>query len=250
MKRLLVCWTGFGQPRAQEKLEWLQENMSILQRSKGATMELTFRLFCYEDPGDPEFSVTFPSELQVQYGPGIVYQFLRRGCKPDYVQENFDYILCILDDVCLDPEFSLEEFVSVYERNKLDLLACSLSEKSPEPIWDHMRARKGNPVGRKTNMAEYFVFLMDGIAYRTFYQIFLHEQTKWGWGIDFCLESIAGFQVGVMDRWPVHHRICGDVYARKENAALEAQNEFARWMIKNGTPGSGPPEYAERGSLE
>lgn len=132
----------------------------------------------------------------------------------------------MLDDVLLHTDFILTEFIDIYERNQLDILQCALDDRS---AWSHewMKQQQAqHPIGRLTNMAEYFNYLMSAKAYARYYTCFLGPSTFWGWGCDFNLVHVAQLRVGILDKFPICHFIKGASY----NPALpNPWDELARW---------------------
>jgi hypothetical protein len=212
-KRILVCWTGLGQARLPEKLEWIGVNHSVLEKTRG-DHSVDYLAFCYHKE-----AVKLPDSIKVIYRPGIVFQYMYEELKPDTLKETYDYILLILDDIQLHADFSLSGYIDIYERNKLDVLQCALND---ETVLSHeyMRHSPDNAVGRLTNMAEYFSYLMSITSYSKYYTTFLSNKTFWGWGIDINLWNVGKLRVGVLDKWPIWHRINGDSYNKSNNNLL------------------------------
>lgn len=55
--------------------------------------------------------------------PGVVFSSMSEEVEPSRVRAAlYDYVLLLLDDISLHPEFSLAEMLSVLHRNQLDIL--------------------------------------------------------------------------------------------------------------------------------
>lgn len=210
VKSILVCWTGLGENRLSEKLEWLSTNYSIIEGSKGE-YNVNYLAFCYHTK-----PVKLDSNIKVVYRTGVVFQYMYEELKPDILGISYDYLLLILDDIQLHKDFSISEYINIYERNNLDILQCTLND---DTILSHsyMRHLPENTVGRVTNMAEYFLYLMSVVSYTKYYSTFLSNKTHWGWGIDTNLWNIGKLKVGLLDKWPIWHRINGDSYNKSNN---------------------------------
>jgi hypothetical protein len=221
-KKVLICWTGFGNPQLDNKLVWLQENLEIIEGSKD-NLDITYRIYCYE----PDNSVNFPNKypLNIIYRKGIVFQFMYEELKPQDIKKDFDYLFMILDDVCLDPTFSLSNYIAIYEANDLDIIQCSLTENTKlSHLW--MKVEPNNKVGRLVNMIEYFCYLLDAESYEKYYNKFLNAEVFWGHGIDMNLGTNTGFRLGLVDKYKVWHRIYGASY---KNCAHHPWKEMSKW---------------------
>ena len=204
MYRVLVCWTGVGEGRLAEKLKWITANHTLLEKTKG-TCKVDYLAFCYHHR-----PIKLPKGIRIIYRRGIVFQFMYENLPPSYVSK-YHFILLLLDDINLSPKFSLSEYIQIYRRNRLDVLQCALNRKTHiSHGW--MRASSRHRIGRLTNMAEYFLYLMSSRSYRKYYTTFLGPRIFWGWGIDINLGHVGRLKVGLLDCWPIWHRILGGSY--------------------------------------
>jgi hypothetical protein len=217
--RVLVCWTGIGEKRLPEKLKWITSNYQQLEQTK-STLQVEYLGFCYHPS-----PISLPKSIRIVYRPGIVFQFMYENLPPATVAK-YDYILLLLDDVILHPRFSLSEYIEIYNRNKLDILQCALDTRT-HLSHEWMRVQPQNTIGRLANMAEYFSYLMSAKSYQKYYTTFLTPKTFWGWGIDLNLWTVGTLRVGILDKWPLWHRILGSAY--KGRNMPRPHVEMARW---------------------
>jgi hypothetical protein len=221
--RILVCWTGLGEGNLAEKEQWIAENLQIIEATKGDNV-VEYLAFSYNNK-----VVKLPDLIKVIYRKGIVFQYMFEELIPEQLREKYDYVLLLLDDINLHTSFSLDEYIQIYKRNNLNVLQCALDARTKlSHKW--MLVDPLREIGRVTNMAEYFIYLMDMDSYEKYYKTFLSKYTFWGWGIDLNLWNVGKLRVGILDKWPIWHRILGSSYS---SSTKNPYWELIQWPITN-----------------
>jgi hypothetical protein len=203
MARLLVVVTGFGPPHLDVKQRLLQSNIERIRNT--FTGDVTVKLFNYG--GEP---CDFPLVNEEIMTPGYVGQFLYRYVPPSSVTE-YDYIICILDDIELHTDYNVDRAIRNIKQYNLDILQPSLtltSKFSHRPMLQDSHNTAGI---RMTTFMEYFCYLMTPTGYAKWYSMF-DEHTAWLWGVDLCMNK-RGILMGLLDATPMHHYFQGEAYS-------------------------------------
>ena len=201
MSRLLMIVTGYGPPRVAEKHAWLKNNIDQVKRT--FTGNVFVRLFNYGT--EPCGCDDVDEETMT---PGYVGQFLYRYMPPETVQQ-YDYVMCILDDIELSASFNVDRALHNLHSYGLDIIQPALTQTSPH---SHAFMLQDATAGvRITNYLEYFCYLMTPIGYAKWYNLF-DDKTAWMWGLDWCL-AMHNIATGILDATPAHHHIKGASYS-------------------------------------
>lgn len=206
MPTLLVAVTGYGPPNLDHKRPLLEHNLTIIK----ATFQgpVTVKLFNYgEQPCE------CPLVDQEIMGPGYVGQFIHGGLMPSTI--TADYIMCILDDIELHPNYNVGQAIRNLEYYGLDIIQPSLTSDSTyshECMLQQLYtgAPKDAPTQapkdaglRITTFMEYFCYLMPVNGYKKWHSLF-DSNTTWLWGIDLCMNQF-NIKMGLIDILPMHH---------------------------------------------
>lgn len=209
---LLVAVTGFGPPNLEHKKELLEHNLTIIRATFPGNV--TVKLFNY---GDQSCDCSLVD--QEIMGTGYVGQFIYRSLVPDTI--TADYVICMLDDIKLDPEFNICRAIKNLEHYDLDIIQPALTLNS---AYSHKCMLKDEGAGmRLTTFMEYFCYIMTAKGYRKWYTLF-DRNTTWMWGIDLCMDQYH-IRMGLIDCTPLHHYYKRDANQYTEHPCPKAEKK-------------------------
>lgn len=174
--RVLVAWVGVGGQRLEDKLQWMRANHAILERTKGPHLHVDYEAYSYLSLGTldgptAQPSLRLPPEVRVRYKPGVVWSFVQEELQPSRVRAAlYDYLFLLLDDISLHPNFSLAESVRIMQRNQLDVLQPTVPATDSNPSHTYQRPRPEHTIGRLSNRAEFFAYLMPINSYDVYFR--------------------------------------------------------------------------------
>lgn len=212
MPSLLCFVPGFGPPQIDLKQRLIAQNKSLIESTFSGTVE--FRVFNYG-------TVSCGIVCRETFEPGYLGTFIYKHGSPDQLNAS-DYVLLLLDDIELPPDFNTDAMINRLHTHKLDILSPSLTHGSP---YSHelMRCPSGGPLPqlRITNFVELFCMLMPLHAYTRYHALY-DASSAWCWGIDLAL-NLHGFRMGLTDQSPAQHHIHGASYT---TSAPDAHKEM------------------------
>lgn len=207
---LFVIVSGFGAPNVSEKLAILRKNLELVRR--GPWSRVYVRVCVYDDAVmDAELVATGVDDVVRERG--VVGDFLRRHAQPKDV-EQYDYILCLLDDVELQVEgWDWQRLLRIKADLGLDIVAPSLTLDSAY-VYDYMLTTPSSACTVKIGPAcEYFCYFMETRRAWPTYHAHLDAHNPWGWGLDLLLNCVMGLRVGRLNHMLVRHHYQGKGYS-------------------------------------
>ena len=185
MKILLVI-SGFGPPILEDKIKYLEHNLDILEKTRDGA-EIDVKVFCYTDQ---KVVINSPFPIDIVYEKGIIGQFLYRHITPSSV-ETYDYIIISMDDIWLNQEFILSDFINE-RRFKWDILSPCLED---DTLHRHKHMLKNNRTGTIFHEGlELFFYIMPRESYIQYWDVFIDDpKSVWLWNVD-CFLGRKGFR--------------------------------------------------------
>lgn len=171
--------SGFGPPDLKEKIGYLEHNLRLMDKTRG-DYEVNVEVYCY---ADEEVNIQSPFNLKIIMEKGIIGQFLYRHVTPDKVKE-YDFIIISMDDIWLNDEFNLSRFIN--EKNfRWDILSPCLEDGT---LHRHKHMLKNERSGIVFHEGlELFIYFMPRDSYIHYWNVFIDEDSRWIWGVDYIL---------------------------------------------------------------
>lgn len=203
MSTLLVAVTGYGPPNLEHKAMILAHNIRIIKNTFTGTVSV--KIFNHGDQTidnnliDTSSQDTIVEEIMKK---GYIGQFIYQYLSPETIKA--DYIICILDDVQLDPAFNIDRAIRNIDIYDLDIIQPALTPTSKHShkcmLQDKRHGFKGM---RLSQFLEYFCYIMTPTGYRKWYSM-MDQDSTWLWGIDLCMH-LREIRMGLIDMYPMHH---------------------------------------------
>ena len=226
MPLLKVIVPGFGAPYVDVKTTILKWNLIHLQSHRPANVAIEVNVHIYDDTPDPVLEkwdeCVWHGDITITFhrGKGIVGDFLY--CHRHFDQ-GVDYVLVLLDDVELSPNFHLGRAIDLLDEHKLDILSPALTDDSPTS-YPYMRQTEGEqaegaasqPFKRHLRIlaaCELFCYLTTRTAFRTWTN-HMQPWNPWLWGMDLLLHVRFGLRVGMPNFMTARHHFQGTAYAQ------------------------------------
>ena len=199
--------TGWGEPYVQKKKEILLHNLKVIKTWKQEyQLDLYIYLYtpsCLDILREIPF-LDYVSNIVIVPKPGIVGEFIYRDVSKLYTK--YDYVILFLDDIEFSPHCSLDKLISIYTRERIDILALPLTVTSPHNysfmLQDISMIQQGYTY-RETNFAELFFYLLSSKNFKNYLKFFTNA-TRWCWGIDLTLYP-NGIRIGIAETYPLKH---------------------------------------------
>jgi len=199
MNFLLVI-PGYGGKEWDKKSEYITQSINIIKKTAPENSIFTIKIFNY-DSSPNNFNFDNYEEI---IKPGILGEFIYNYIKPEMVKK-YDYIIMMLDDIILQDNFNLNDALTILNLYKLDLISPSLTLDSvhthKETLVDSENINN-NKIGRICNFVEFFLYIMPSKSYEKYFKLF-HENTKWMWGIDYCMDCLM--KMCILDNMNMKH---------------------------------------------
>ena len=208
---ILVFISGFGNPHKNHKLEILEHNLKILHQTKPSEAIIDVWIAQYDDSFliTDEYVSYISGKLTIYHREGFVGHFIRTIATPEKVK-GYDYILCLMDDVELDPTVHLAEMIKIKETWNLNLVSPSMSRAGKAQFNYMFVVEEPNLYLRMTNACEYFCYLMDYDSY-CHYHSYFHEDNPYMWGMDGILIKHMKLRAALVNTMTMTH------YYKNEN---------------------------------
>jgi len=203
-----------GEPHLEHKLALLKSNLAILRTS----MRLKVSVCCYQPvPTWDEPDVTWHVKK------GIVGEFIMEFANPDAIQE--EYVMILLDDVELQPNFDGNKLIEYQKRFGFDILSPTLTRKSKYQ-FEYMRTTPGTEYQLKiTPCCECFCMFFPHASYQKYYNL-LTPHNPWLWGLDMMLYKVFQFRIGMLNKMTMHHHYKGESYDGLVDPSKGREYEF------------------------
>lgn len=159
-----------------------------------------YLIFAYDD--DP-FDEDIFKRCRIIREKGYRWYFMKKYVTPE-VCKKYRYIFVWADDIDIE-DFSYNNFISIMERNQLQIAQPALGRKS---YFSHAitTVKKWQKFGRYVDFVEIMVPVFQARAWETFWQYLDPVNNPWGWGCDLLAHSLCGFtNMGIVDCEPVTH---------------------------------------------
>lgn len=216
---LFVLVPGFGGPHEQEKVRILENNLGILRKMQWAKLEIRV---CVYDEGImkavPHYLRNDPCIRWIME-KGIVGQYIYKYATPEYVKENFDFALIVLDDIELQECVDFNKMIQIHDMFHLDLYSPSMTHDSkyqfkymlhmPEQGNEHMRL-----LMKITCACEAFCYFIPNASYQKYWKHIEPETNPWIWGLDMCLYKCLHLRPGVINTMQMKHHYKNECYSQ------------------------------------
>lgn len=197
---LQVIVPGWGAPHKEHKEAILRSNLALLRAHPWSALHVTVHSYDSDPLENLPHPVTWIRE------PGVTGDFLRRHPAP-----TTDYVLILLDDVELQPNFDMARILAFQQRFQFDLLSPTLTGRSRYQ-FEFMRTQPFDVHDIKVvPCCETFCLFFPVASYRA-YVSRLSPENPWTWGVDMLLYKVFGFRVGLLNHITMHHHYKGDAY--------------------------------------
>jgi len=243
MTLLKVIIPGFGAPYVDIKTKILKWNLIHLQTHVPAGMTIEVNVHIYDDTPNP---VLERLDENIWFGDIIITFHRGKGIVGDFLychrhfNKDVDYVLILLDDVELSPNFDLAYAIDLIKEHKLDMLSPALTDDSPTP-YPYMRqsgiATPQNEPFRKhmriLSACELFCYLMTRSGFET-WSNHIVTWNPWLWGMDLLLHVRFGLRVGMPNFMTARHHFQGTVYTQhtkdKQSTGSDPHKAWADYM--------------------
>lgn len=186
-KNVLVVLTGIGEPHYNDKLLFLENNLKLINDTKGKyNINLQVSLYSQELEFPEEQISKYVNSFALVKEKNYIGGFLYKHVPPN---DTYDYIMLILDDITLSDNFSFSDIMKKYKKSKVNILSPVLSEDS---ITGHNYMKQRNDKkDRIVKRCEYMLYIMKMKSYRKYYKIISSypEYTQYMWGVDLLLSK-------------------------------------------------------------
>ena len=207
--------SGFGSPHLEEKLRILKNNMDIINRYNWGKIKYT--ICCYDDSDLTKYEAF--ENVSVVREKLIVGQFIQKYLIPDTPSTEFDYLLCILDDIEFQPNINFEQIIHYTNFFDIDILSPSmtLDSKFQFKYMLHCPEHKKNLI-KITVALEYFCYFMRPSSYKKYYPHVNGEKNPWMWGLDMLLKKHVDLKLGVINHMTMKHWYKSENYTVRPDA--------------------------------
>jgi hypothetical protein len=208
--KLDVVIPAIGEPHFDDKLELLRNNVRALTRCSNSIV-VSIHCFLYTASATALqrllgvlTDAVPPERIVLHMEPGYLGCFIYRYIQPASMQQRFDYIMFMLDDIELPADFDVAEWIACYTRYELDVLSPSVAAGSPSQDIMKKRVDVDAAEMRDVDFCEFFCYLMTPAAYATYYTL-LDENTRTLWGVDLLMHA-RGLRMGIHNNVEMVHR--------------------------------------------
>jgi hypothetical protein len=210
-QKILVFISGFGEPHKDHKMEILEHNLKLLHQTKPQTAIIDVWIAQYDDSFviTDEFNAYLSGKLTIFHEKGFVGHFIQTIATPERVKE-YGYILCLLDDVELDPTVNLAKMIQIKEDWNLNIVSPSMCRAGKAQFEYMFQIQDPTLYLRMTNACEYFCYLMDYDSYCKYHSYF-HKDNPYMWGMDGIIVKHMKMRVALINTMTMTH------YYKNEN---------------------------------
>jgi len=160
--------------------------------------DFDYIIFCYDNT---VFNEDIFNDVKIIYDNGSTYGFGKKYLTPKVVKD-YDYIFLWVDDIDTT-DFDVNNFLNLFEYNKLDIAQPSINNRGIIANWVIVR-QQSNKFGRFTNFIETQVPVFTKSAWLKFRRKILPDCQS-GWGYDLLMRHLFNFKMGVVDCESVAH---------------------------------------------
>ena len=214
---LFVIVPGFGKPHISEKVRILQENVARIDTFPWSRLVIKVCIY------DPEAILHIPTKLRnderiewiVQ--PGIVGQFIHAYASPSQTC-GFDFVLIILDDIELQPNFDFQKLIQYHGMFGFDIYSPSLTLDSKYQFNYLLTKPESIAHIFVVCACEAFCYFMPKSSYDRYYQHIEPKINPWLWGMDMCLYRCIGMKAAVINCMNMRHYYKNECYELRPDA--------------------------------
>jgi len=196
----LIVIPGYGGIEWEKKSECINTSIGMIMKTTPINSTCDIKIFNY-DSSPNKFNF---EKYDMICESGILGEYIYQYITPTLVSK-YDYVILLLDDVMTQDNFNLELALKYMNDYNLDLISPSLTLDS---IHTHketlVQETKHNRIGRICNFVEFFLYIIKSDKYTNYYSLF-NSNTKWMWGIDYCMDS--KLKMGILDSMNIKHHI-------------------------------------------
>lgn len=210
---LFVIVPGFGGPHYEEKVKFLENNIDIINKTKWKKIEI--RVCVYDNNIMKYVSENTKNNKGITwiYEKGIVGQFIHKHANPDYIKNNFDYVLIILDDIELYSSVDFGKIVATDKIMKLDVYTPCMTLDSKYQFKYMLHMPENPQLYMKITLAcEAFCYFMPTNSYIKYWNYIDPINNPWIWGLDMGLYNCLGLRAGVINKMQMKHHYKGECY--------------------------------------
>ena len=187
--------------------------------------DFDYLIFVYDQT---RFDEEIFNQCQFVYEKGFKWYFMKKYLPPTFC-EKYDYIFPWDDDIDV-ADFSYKKFISIMERNDLELAQPALLPGSH--YWHEITLKQNNSIGRITDCVENMVQVFTRDAWTKYWAMVEADKNFWGWGYTFMAKAICKYKkIGIIDCENVIHT---RPYVRAgATHLLQAKEECDDYMSRN-----------------
>lgn len=193
--------------------------------------DFDYMIFVFEDV---KFDEPVFKGCTFKYEKNLRWYFMKRYITPDFCGK-YDYIFLWADDIDVEG-FSLKNFISIMERNNLQMAQPALSKYSYYDIESVVKNNKYE-IGRYVDYVEQMVSVFTRDAWSRYWGMMEEDSNFWGWGYPSLAKSFCKLSnMGIVDCETVTHTrptSSKNTSAPKDRKLfLEKHKEYqvAKWM--------------------
>ena len=216
---------AIGEPFYDNKLDILRKILTSLTRSSSVRVSIECFLYtCSPVLHNQLLSLLrafVPAErIRVRTAAGYLGGFIYKYVKPLALLNVVDYMMFLLDDIELPPDFDVHAWIQCYVKYNLDVLSpgvkagCASQDIMKKQKEDAQEVSQNlaqevaqnvtqlSPI-RDVNFCEFFCYLMTPQVYARYYTL-LDENTQTLWGVDLLMHSL-GLSMAVHNHVEMEH---------------------------------------------
>lgn len=211
---LHVFISGFGNPHLEDKYRILKNNMSIINRYSWSRIHYT--ICCYDDNIETLRDYEGFGNVSIIRDKLIVGQYIQKYLVPNTPAIDFDYILCMLDDIELQDNIDWASIIHYSNYFDMDIISPSMTVDSKYQFRymlqdDQLRY----PAIKITAALEYFCYFMRPSSYKKYYPHVNGDRNPWMWGLDMLLHKCIGLRIGIINHMTMKHWYKDESYSNR-----------------------------------
>lgn len=209
---LHVFISGFGSPHLQEKLAILRNNMANINRYHWSRVHYT--ICCYDNTDLSDYEGF--GNVTIIRDRLIVGQYIEKYLVPNTPSTEFDYLLCILDDIELQENVDWEKIIHYTNYFDIDILTPSITLESKFQFRYMLHEPQyKQSVIKITAALEYFCYFMRPSSYKKYHPHLNGVRNPWMWGLDMVLNKHIGLRLAVINHMNMKHWFKDESYVAR-----------------------------------
>lgn len=211
---LFLIVPGFGTPNVSHKLDILRSNIAKIRAFPWSKFHAV--VCVYDDTEIPD-DLVMDEHITWQRCRGIVGQFIKTYA-PLSIATNYDFVMVILDDIELQPDFNIPQLLRLHNTFRMDIYSPSLTLDSKFQFQYMLTQPNGNYTAKVTSACEAFCYFMPYKSYAAWYAQVDGTLNPWLWGLDMCLWKCIGLRPMVLNCMTMRHYYKNESYAQRPDA--------------------------------